>query len=115
MVDLPTVNVKGTEIKGYAVPMRGAAATRTFNQRELNTVEQKSVDIKRRDVSTLDMSVRSKPQTNFAAKRSSISTQPYPDAAKLSTVGAAPVTKRRIIISTPEGLEDLKNQLNRVP
>ena len=114
-VDMPTVDVHGAEIKSHSVPMRDLSTSPTPAQRELKTVGSKNVDVNRRELSTRDTEVRDMPQTNFTAKRSSLFDQVRSESYNRSPVNPAPVTKRRIVVSSPEGLEELKNQLNRIP
>lgn len=114
-VELPTVNVKGAEVKGYAVSPRDVAATKALNQRELKMLAQKKVELKRREISSLDAPVRSMPKVNFTAKQAALSDAVRPESHDRRTMEEAPVTKRRIVVNSPEGLEELKKQLNRSP
>jgi hypothetical protein len=112
-VDLPQVDVKGAAIKGREVPVRDLSTRPTASVREVTTVDQKKVEIKRRDVSTYDSTLRTAPMSNFAAKRAPASDGKRADVSKMYAVDSAPIPSRRIVVSSPEGLEELRKQLNR--
>jgi len=114
-VDLPTVDVKGVEIKGREVPMRDLSARPTTGMRDVTTVEQKSVDVKRREISIYNTTLRGTPVSNFTAKHASIANGMHSDASKMYAVDHAPIPSRRIVVASPEGLEELRKQLNRIP
>jgi hypothetical protein len=114
-VEMPTVDMKGAEIKGREVPMRELSTRPAPGMREVTTVDQKNVELKRRDVSTYDTAVRGTSVNNFTAKRAPVSEKMRPDTAKMYATDSAPIPSRRIVVASPEGLEELRKQLNRVP
>ena len=115
-VKLPTVNVKDSPIKGRAVPTRELPTTATPSQREVKTVESKNVDLKQRELSVRDTTVRSTAKTNFTSRRADRSFSAVrPESSQVNAANPAPINQRRIVVRTPEGLEELKKQLNRLP
>jgi hypothetical protein len=114
-VHTPTVPVDGATFKTHDVPMRGLNSAPAPRMHETGVVDSKQVDIKRRDISVRDAGVRTTAMTNFTGKRAPVSDRVYADAARVQAVNAAPISSRRIHVGSPEGLEELRKQLNRTP
>ncbi|MCX7886986.1 MAG: hypothetical protein N3B01_07010 [Verrucomicrobiae bacterium] len=114
-VELPTVELKGADIKRREVPVRDFTQRAAVTKREVETVQSPKVPLKRHDVPIHDTPVRLPPSSNFTAKRYVLAdkTRPYP--TKPYPVERAPIPARRIQINSPEGLEELREQLGRVP
>jgi hypothetical protein len=114
-VEMPKVDMKGTEINGREVPMHDLSTRPRLGVRGVETVEQNNVELKRREVSTYGTAMRATPVGNFTGKRAPMADKINTDASKLYSVDRAPIPSRRIVVATPEGLEELRKQLNRVP
>jgi hypothetical protein len=111
-VDMPTVDKKYAPMKGFGVSLRGINAAPTPSKRELNTLDQNTVELKQHEVSIRETNVRSGLQTNFTAKRAAVSER-LPDGIKIVRSTKAQIPDRVIYANTPGGIEELKEQLNR--
>jgi len=115
-VETPTVDVNNKDIgKSREVPLRGMTTTETPGMRDVGTVEQKNVDIKQHGVSVSETGVHPSPLTNFTTRRAPTGNNFAAASSAMRAVDRAPTTARRIQVSSPEGLEELKKQLNRTP
>jgi len=114
-VDMPKVDVNGAEIKGREVPMRDLSTRPTPGMRGVTTVDQQNVELKRREISTYDTPLHATPVGNFTAKRAPVADKMRGDSSKMYAVDRAPIPSRRIVVASPEGLEELRKQLNRTP
>ncbi len=114
-VNMPTIDMKGAPVKGFGVPLREIDARSTPSMRDINTLDQRTVELKRRDFSTRDVSIRNSPLTNFTAKRATANDRLPPDVKLRLREPRAPVNERVISTSTPDGQRELKEQLNRRP
>lgn len=115
-VDLPMVDMKkAAPVKGFSVTPQEINMRPTPSTREVNTVETRNVELKQRNFSSRDINTRGMPVTNFTAKRASANDR-LPAETKLRPIAErAPVSERVINTGTPEGREELKDQLNRRP
>lgn len=113
-VDMPTVDMKSAPMKGFGVSLREINEAPAPSNRELNTLDKSTVELKQHEVSVREMNVRSGLQTNFTSKRAAVS-EKLPDGIKVVRSTKAKVSDRVIYTNTPEGMEELKEQLNRRP
>lgn len=114
-VNLPKVEIKSAEIKGRSVPTRDVSTRPTPGIRDVNTLDRKNVELKRREVSTYETATRPTPVSNFTGKRPAVAEKMRPEPSNTYAVDAAPIPERRIRVNSPEGLEELRRQLNRTP
>jgi hypothetical protein len=112
-VDLPQVDVKGAELKGREVPVRGLSTKPMSSAPGVTTVDEKQVEIKHREVSTHESTMHATPVSNFTAKRAPVQNKTGVDTPKMYATDSAPIPSRRIQVRSPEGLEELRKQLNR--